>query len=110
MTAIFRKRTNPYGDRRTGRFLARLDAHLHALPDDAARRAFLDAQIEGWERRYARFVATDGASEPVAARSDPPQAADFVLTLTGLAARRAVLRGMPLAKVRPSSPCSPDRT
>jgi hypothetical protein len=72
---------------RTARFLARLDDHLPTLADDAARRAFVDRQLAGWECRYARFVATEGASEPVTDPADPPQAADFLLTITGLAAR-----------------------
>jgi hypothetical protein len=73
---------------RVTRFIARVDAHLPTLADDAARRALLDLQLEGWERRYARFVASDGDSEPMIDAADPPQAADFLLTLTGLAARR----------------------
>jgi hypothetical protein len=78
---------------RANRFLARLDVQLPIIADPLARRAFLDRQIEGWERRYARFIATDGASEPVANPADPPQAADFLLTITGLAARRGAPMG-----------------
>lgn len=73
---------------RAARFVTRVDAHLSTLADDAARRAFLDRQLEGWERRYARFLTTEGESEPAAASTDPPQAADFLLTITALAARR----------------------
>lgn len=73
---------------RAARFVARVDAHLPTLADDAARRAFLDRQLEGWERRYARFLATEGESEPAGASTEPPQAADFLLTITALAARR----------------------
>jgi hypothetical protein len=76
---------------RTSRFIARVDAYLPTLPDDAARRAFLDGQLEGWEHRYARFVATQGASEFAARTADPPQAADFLLTISALAARRSAL-------------------
>src|SRR5262245_38066750 len=76
---------------RVTRFIARMDAHLPTLPNDAARRIFLDRQLDGWERRYARFVATDGCSEPVAVSTDPPHAADFLLTIVGLAARRCAL-------------------
>ena len=79
-----------YADR-SARFLARVDDHLPRLADDAARRAFIEAQIEGWERRYARFIATEGESE-VADPGDPPAAADFLLTITELAFRRAALR------------------
>jgi hypothetical protein len=78
---------------RAGRFIARVDAHLPTLCDDAARRAFLDRQLEGWEHRYARFLATEGASEPPTGPADPPQAADFLLTITALAARRVALGG-----------------
>jgi hypothetical protein len=78
------------GDR-TSRFIARVDAYLPTLADDAARRAFLDGQLEGWEQRYARFVATQGASEFAADADDPPQAADFLLTISALAARRSAL-------------------
>jgi hypothetical protein len=77
--------------RRADRFLARLDRHLPTLADRAMRRAFLDRQLAGWEYRYARFVASEGASEPVGSAADPPQAADFLLTITGLAARRIAL-------------------
>src|SRR5689334_7695932 len=49
---------------RAARFLARVDDRLPGLTDDAARRAFLDRQLAGWEHRYARFIATEGASEP----------------------------------------------
>ncbi len=78
---------------RTARFLARVDDRLPALADDAARRAFLDRQLAGWEHRYARFIATEGASEPIVDPADPPQAGDFLLTITGLAARRIMLGG-----------------
>jgi aminoglycoside phosphotransferase (APT) family kinase protein len=78
---------------RAGRFIARVDAHLPTLCDDATRRAFLDRQLEGWEHRYARFLATEGASEPAADPADPPQAADYLLAITALAARRGALGG-----------------
>jgi hypothetical protein len=80
-------------DDRATRFIARVDAHLPTLPDDGERRAFLDRQLDGWERRYACFIATEGASEFVSNRADPPQATDFLLTITGLAARRIALGG-----------------
>jgi hypothetical protein len=73
------------------RFLARLDSHLPTLADHAARRAFLDRQLEGWEQRYARFIATEGESEFVITPADPPHAADFLLTIAGLMARRSAL-------------------
>jgi hypothetical protein len=73
---------------RAARFLARLDRHLAALADERARNTFLEEQLAGWEYRYARFVATEGASEPVRDEADPPQASDFLLTIAGVAARR----------------------
>jgi hypothetical protein len=73
------------------RFLARLDRHLPTLADQAARREFLDRQLEGWQQRYARFIATEGESEPILIPADPPQAADFLLTIVGLMARRCAL-------------------
>jgi hypothetical protein len=76
---------------RVTRFIARVDAYLPTLKNDAARRTFLDRQLDGWERRYAHFLATEGESEPVTTFADPPQAADFLLTLTGLASRRNAL-------------------
>jgi hypothetical protein len=76
---------------RSTRFIARLDGYLRRLADDAARRVFLDRQLEGWEHRYARFIATEGSSEPTVDPADPPQAADFLLTITALAARRDAL-------------------
>jgi len=76
---------------RAARFMARLDCHLLTLADDATRYAFLDRQLAGWEHRYARFVATDGESEPIANSADPPQAADFLLTITALTTRRDAL-------------------
>jgi hypothetical protein len=77
-------------DRVTG-FIARVDAHLPTLKDDTARRDFLDRQFDGWERRYARFLVTESECEPVRVANDPPQSADFLLTITGLAARRGAL-------------------
>jgi hypothetical protein len=81
----------PAADRAT-HYIARMDAHLPTLSDDAARVVFLNRQLDGWERRYARFIATEGSSEPVIIPSDPPQAADFLLTIVGIAARRSALR------------------
>jgi hypothetical protein len=73
---------------RVQRFLRRVDRYLDALDDDARRRGFLDRQVDDWERRYARFLATDGVSEPVCDPADPPHAADFLLTIAALAKRR----------------------
>lgn len=74
---------------RTERFMARIDAHLAALPNAKARRDFLDRQIAGWSHRYAAFVCSNGLSEYVEPGAAPIQAADFMLTISGLAARRS---------------------
>ncbi|HEY7664205.1 MAG TPA: hypothetical protein VH934_13895 [Xanthobacteraceae bacterium] len=79
------------GSDRAARFIARVDAHLPSLKDDAARRRFLDRQLDGWERRYARFVSSEGESEFFADATNPPQAADFLLTIAEVAARRDTL-------------------
>jgi hypothetical protein len=76
---------------RTAKFLARIDAHLPTLTL-GARKSFLAQQIAGWEFRYENFQLTDGASEPVKDRADPPQAADFLLTITQLEARLAAVK------------------
>ena len=77
---------------RADRFLARIDAHLPLLPDAWARLRFLDRQIEGWEHRYARFLSSEGRSEPAAeSAGDAPHATDFLLTITGLAHRRSAI-------------------
>jgi len=73
---------------RAARFLRRVDALLATLPNDKARRIFLDRQIEAWEGRYFRFLASEGISEVIVDATDPPQAADFLLTIAGLARRR----------------------
>ena len=79
---------------RSARFLRRIDAYLPSLPGARARRLFLDQQIAGWEHRYARFISTEGGSEPVLDPANPPQAADFLITIVGLARRRGASRSM----------------
>src|SRR5947209_15619835 len=74
---------------RTDRLLARVDRHLPTLADAAARRAFLDAMSEGFARAYASFIVGEGER----AGDDPPQAADYMLTIVALAARRRALGG-----------------
>ena len=65
-----------------------MDKHLEALRSPATRRHFLKKQVEAWQVRYSKFIATKGASEPVSDPTDPPSAADFLLTITGLKARQ----------------------
>jgi len=81
----------PASSDRTTRFLDRVDAHLPTLPDDDARRTFLDGQLEGWEYRYDRFIASDGGSGQFTDPTDPPTAADFLLTILGLSNRRKLI-------------------
>lgn len=72
---------------RTAKFLARVDAHLPTLPDAAARRSFLAQQAAAWQFRYERFVMTGGESEAVTDTENPPQAADFLMTILALSTR-----------------------
>ena len=51
-----------------------------------SRLAFLEKQIAAWEGLYRAFLATEGASQPMTNPGDPPQAADFLLVITGLRA------------------------
>ena len=67
---------------RAERYLARVDAHLDGLPFGSERAKFLAGQLDGWEERYCEFARTDGKSEAA-----DVTAADFVLTLSGLASR-----------------------
>jgi hypothetical protein len=69
---------------RTGRYLARVLAHVRALADDAARRDFLSREMLKWEERYARFIDTRGLSHRLGDGPGEPTAFDFVETLTGL--------------------------
>ena len=85
---------------RSSRYLARVDAHLPTLAGDAARRGFLAAQFGIWERRYARFVATGGASEEAAPCSQPIDASDFLLTISGLGRRLDQVSKRPTQQVQ----------
>ncbi len=76
---------------RTNKFLTRVDAHLKTLAAEAKRRSFLAQQIAAWEFRYERFQLTNGRSEPISDAANPPQAADFLLTIMALHSRRKAL-------------------
>ena len=76
---------------RTGRYIARVKAHLPGLMSDAARRRFICGEIDKWEERYTRFVATEGESHRFSDASDQPTAFDFVETLTALGVMQARL-------------------
>jgi hypothetical protein len=84
-------RPPPQPPSRCTRFLARLDAHLAGLANEQARRTFLDRQLEAWQRRYGRFISTHGAGQSIVDGTDAPQAADFLVTIAALAARRRLL-------------------
>jgi hypothetical protein len=70
-------------DDRTARYLARVERHLLTVEAPESQRAFLRALIAGWERAYARFIR-----EPYGDTAPPcgPDAADYLLTIMGLAA------------------------
>ena len=74
---------------RTARYLARVEARLPELANDAARRHFLSGEIDKWEERYARFIATEGESHRRSDGPDQPSAFDFVETLMALCAVQA---------------------
>ena len=76
----------PPAPSRTDRYMARVEARLADLAQ-AEQRRFLLEQLDTWECRYGRFVATEGRSEPVTDPSDPPQAGDFLNTLCALRKR-----------------------
>jgi len=70
------------------RYLARLDAHLPTLADDAARRAFLGAEFSKWIDRYECFQSLVDAGDWI---DDGTQAADYVITMAEISARLARL-------------------
>ena len=82
--------TAPIRTSRADRYLQGVDAALPAMTPSKQRK-FLDRLSEGWEQRYRIFVSSHGRTEYSADPRDPVTAADFMLTLTGLAARRAEL-------------------
>jgi hypothetical protein len=74
---------------RTDRYLTRVEAHLPALANNAARRDFISREMDKWEERYARFIATEGESHRTSDGPDQPSAFDFVETITALGAVQA---------------------
>lgn len=72
---------------RADRLLERLDVELKKLPTAAARRRLLENLITGWEGRYLAWQRTEGQSEWCPPGQEPASAVDFVVTLSGLAAR-----------------------
>lgn len=68
---------------RTERYMRRVRQHLPRLDDDAGR-AFLKAELEKWETRYARFIETSGESERRGDGAEQPTAFDFTETIAAL--------------------------
>jgi hypothetical protein len=77
---------SPASPSRTGRYMARVLAHLMPLRDDTARRDFISREIEKWEERYTRFMQTEGESHRRGDRPGQPAAFDFVETIAALTA------------------------
>jgi hypothetical protein len=76
---------------RTERYIERVKAHLPALANDAARCNFISCEIDKWEERFTRFIATEGESHRFRDMSTRPTAFDFVETLAALSAMQARL-------------------
>jgi hypothetical protein len=83
----------PASHSRTGRYMARVVAHLTALRDDTARRDFISREIEKWEERYTRFMQTEGESHRRGDSPGQPAAFDFVETIAALTAVHARYTG-----------------
>jgi len=81
---------------RTERYMARVNTHLPALANDAARRHFISCEIDKWEERYTRFIASGGESHRLHDPSDQPTVFDFVETLAALGAIEARLETDPV--------------
>ena len=76
---------------RADRFLARVDTALPAMTP-AEQRKFLDQMTRAFESQYRTFIRGQGRKAEYSANPrDPVSAADFTLTLAGLAARRAAI-------------------
>ena len=74
------------GHSRTWRYIARVEAHLPALADDAARRDFISNEMDKWEEHYARFMTTEGCSHRHGDAPGQPSAFDFTETIAALGA------------------------
>jgi hypothetical protein len=73
---------------RTDHYMARVAAHLPSLPNNAARAAFIEAELAKWEERYAAFIRTvDRGIDP-----GPATAFDFTETIAALGAEQAKYR------------------
>ncbi len=77
---------------RTARYMRRVEAHLPALRDDYARRDFISREMDKWEERYARFIATEGDAHRRGDDADQPSAFDFTETIAALGAVHVTLQ------------------
>ena len=78
---------------RTTRYMRRVAAHLPLLANDDARNAFVSREIDRWEERYARFIATEGCSHRTGDSIDQPSAFDFNETIAALGAVQSRFTG-----------------
>lgn len=85
---------------RADKFLARVIDHCAGLTDQQQLQ-FLTAQINAWNRAYARFVCrNEGDTDPPEKPGDPASASDYLLTICGLSVLRSrVVTRLGLAKV-----------
>ena len=74
---------------RTERYMEKIHTMCAGLDTDEDIEQLLRKLKEGWERRYRDFIITEGESEPVDNPYDPPQAADYLATITALGAELA---------------------
>lgn len=72
-------------------YISLLDAHLESFENDQKRYSFLIRQGNVWQQRYARFIATDGASECPHPEFGMPTAFDFVAIITDIDKRKGQL-------------------
>ena len=69
---------------RADHFLRRVDSHLDGMPFGSARAKWLAAQLDQWVSRFQQFQL---GLVVVPTAADPPQAMDYVTTISGLQKR-----------------------
>ena len=69
---------------RADRFLRRVDSYLDGLPFGASRAKFLASQLDQWVYRFQQFQL---GLVVVTTEADPPEAYDYVTTISGLQKR-----------------------
>lgn len=74
---------------RTGHYMTRVEAHLATLTHNNARYDFISREIDKWEERYGRFIATAGASLRRGDDATQPTAFDFTETIAALGSMQA---------------------